>query len=111
MENKGKSDKDLQGELKKYSELMDQVERDFQMGRIKDEARDELKSGTQRKIEEIQMVLDGRRGGKKIKEKKIPEKTRENLLKEVEAVESKTEGKEKGKMEKLKEKLLKMGKK
>ncbi|TRO61975.1 hypothetical protein E2P64_00365 [Candidatus Bathyarchaeota archaeon] len=121
MENRGKSEKELQAELTKYSELMDQVERDFQMGRIKDEARDELKTSTLKKMEEIQMVLDSRRGKKQKTELKKTEKFREKIIKEEEASEKKEGSKEgetgapenkeeRGKMAKLKDKLLSMGK-
>jgi len=88
LENKGKSTRELEEELKKYQTLMDQVERDFQMGRIKDEARNELKASTEKKIEEIRLVLESRKGPKKVEGKKA-----------------------KGKETKLKEKLLSMGKK
>jgi hypothetical protein len=85
MENQNKSNKELEDELKKYNALLDRVERDFQMGRVTDETRDDLKSSAEKKIDEIRQVLEQRHGGRKKETKKEekpakPEKLKDKLL-------------------------------
>ena len=68
LENREKSRKELEDEVKKLSLLLDKIERDYQMGRISDEAYYEIKKSTEKKIEEINLVLEERasqKGGAK----------------------------------------------
>ena len=120
MEYSQKNRKQLDEERKNYMSLMEKVERDFQMGRIKRISYDELKKSTEKKLEEIEMVLETRLGKKGKKEK--PRKLKEKLVVAPPKSESpkrdleKQEDKEKegpalekpSKVGKLKEKLMKL---
>ncbi|MBR9680979.1 MAG: hypothetical protein GOU98_04105 [Candidatus Altiarchaeota archaeon] len=79
MENKDKSSKSLENEMGKYSGLMDKVERDFQMGRLKDQSYGEIKKSTEKKIAEIKYVLELRSN----KPNKAPQKLKEKLIRTV----------------------------
>ena len=87
IENKDKSSKVLEDEMTKYSVLLDQIDRDFQMGRIKDDTFNEIKRSTEKKIDEIKYVVELRslKKEKPTKEKKepTPEKLKEKLLQTV----------------------------
>ena len=120
MEYSQKDKKILESERKNYMVLMEKVERDFQMGRIKRITYDELKKSTGKKIEEIEMVIESRLGGKK-RHKSKPEKLKEKLMAESPKVEEKKPAKEpqkeeaekpvkQPKKEKLKEKLMRLSK-
>jgi len=80
LENKEKTGRKLENEMNKYSALMDQLGRDFQMGRIKDETYDEIKKSTEKKIAEIKYVLELRSNEG---DKGTPKKLKEKLIKTV----------------------------
>ena len=122
MEYSQKNRKQLDEERKSYMSLMEKVERDFQMGRIKRISYDELKKSTEKKLEEIEMVTEIRLGGKKRKEK--PEKLKEKLMaaspevklpkespKETVKAPKEVVPEKPSKIGKLKEKLMKLSRK
>jgi hypothetical protein len=93
LENREKGNKKLEKEMGKYSVLLDQIERDFQMGRLKDETYEEIKKSTEKKIGEVKYVLE-LRSNKKGKDEK-PQKLKDKLIKTVKDDQRKKRSKKK----------------
>jgi hypothetical protein len=65
MENEKKDIHDLDDERKKLGILEDQVERDYQMGRLKPESYEEIKRSISKKVDEIEIVSEMKQGSRK----------------------------------------------
>ncbi len=124
LENKTKTPQMLEGEKKKLILLSDQIERDYQMGRLNKDSYSEIKKSIEKKVNEIEMVSE--RKSKRNKSNKPPQvittkiKTKLSELSNDEDKEKPEDGKkvirqEKRKkkrgLTKLKEELLKQTRK